>query len=812
MDSLLRDLRLAVRIAVRNPGFSLIVILTFGLGIGLTTTVFSIVNGVIYKGLPFEDPERIVAVGRTNPQRNMPIMGVSIHDLADWQEEQTVFEALGALSGGPVNLGTEEGRPVRLTGGLFTPEIFEVLRVQPIFGRAFIEEDARPGAEPVILLGYEVWQEQFDGAEDVVGRTVRANGEIRTVIGIMPEGFKFPNLEQVWLPLDVDPSRSLRGEGPAYQGIARLGAGVSVEEARTQIAGIARRIEQAYPEINEGIGGDVHSFTEQLGGQIFQLLYTMLGAVLAVMLIACVNVANLLIARAATRSREMAVRTALGAGRARVVRQLLSEVLLLALFGGILGFGLGTAGIEWFKRVIEVNPPPAWIRFDHDYRVVLFALGVTVLAAVISGVFPALQATGSKVGDALKDQARGSSSFRVNRLTGGLVTAEVALSCCLLVAAGLMIKSVTQLRTVELPFTTENVFTARINLPAVDYPDTASRVAFYDQLLERVDGIPGVEAATLSDGLPAAGNGMRAFQIEGRDYVAGEDFPQAREGIVTPGYFRTFAAEVLRGRAFQVSDRAGALPVCIVNETFARNFLDGDALGKRMRKGVPGTDLREAGLQWLTVVGVVPDMRMEGIGNNEASPAGFYIPIGQSDVGSTVVIALRTRQAPMSKTQDVRAAVTSIDPNLPIFQVLDMEGVIARQTFFYTIFGKLFMAFGFAALFLAGVGLYGVMSFAVAQRTQEMGVRMAHGAQGRQLIALVMKRGAAQVGIGMGIGLVLAVLVAGQVQFLLFEVNARDPGVFGLVLGTLAAAGFLATFIPARRVTKVDPVTALTPV
>jgi predicted permease len=494
-----------------------------------------------------------------------------------------------------------------------------------------------------------------------------------------------------------------------------------------------------------------------------------------------------------------------------VVSQLLSEVLVLASFGGILGFGFGTLGIEWFKRVIQVNPPPYWIRFDHDFRVVLFALGVTVLAALVSGLFPALQATKTEVGEALKDENRGSSSFRVNRLTGGLVIAEVALSCCLLIAAGLMIKSVTQLRTVDLPFATENVFTARINLPVVEYPDTASRIAFYEQLLERLDAIPGVEAATLSDGLPASGNGTRTFEVEGRAYAEDEDYHVAREGIVTPGYFRTFQTEILQGRAFSVSDRAGTLPVCVVNETFARNLLDGDAMGKRIRMRERGPDGQVPDAAWLTVVGVVPDMRMEGIGNSEASPAGFYIPIAQSGVGNFVSMAVRTRDAPMSKTQDVRAAVTAVDPNLPIFQVMSMEGVIDRQTFFYTIFGKLFVAFGFAAFFLAAVGLYGVMSFAVARRTQEMGVRMAHGAGDRQLIALVMRKGFFQLAVGLSIGLAFAVLVVGRLQFLLFEVNARDPLAFGLVVATLAGAGLLASFIPARRVTRVNPVTALTP-
>ncbi|MFG1690975.1 ABC transporter permease [Gemmatimonadota bacterium] len=806
MQSLVQDLQFAFRMSLKNRSMSLIVILTFGLGIGLTTTVFSIVNGAMYKGLPFEDSHRIMALGGTNPSRGVEFTGVSVHDYADWRGQQTAFEHLGAWGTSPLNLGLQEGRPQRLTSGLFTPSVFDVLRVQPVLGRPFLEEETRDGAEPVIIIGYDVWQDRFDGADDIIGRTVRANGEIRTIVGVMPEGFAFPMLEQAWLPLDTDPGAAPRGEGPSFNVLGKLREGVSLDEARAQMAAIAGRLEQAYPESNEGIGADVRPFTDLAVGGVSPLLYTMLGAVFAVMLIACVNVANLLIAKSSVRSREMAVRTALGAGRSRVVGQLLTEVLLLAFLGGLLGFGLGTVGIEWFKAVIQVNPPPYWIQFDHDYRVVLFAIGVTVLASVISGVVPALQATRSDVGEALKDENRGSSSSRVSKMTSGLVIAEVALSCGLLIAAGLMIKSVSQLRTMDLPFTTEGVFTARINLPELEYPDTASKNLFYEALLPRLEAIPGVEVATLSDGLPASGNGTRVFEVEGQDYGEDDDFPIAHEGIVTPGYFRTFQAELLQGRAFSVSDRMSALRVCIVNETFARTFLDGDAMGKHIRMGIRDTDA-----QWLTVIGVVPDMRMEGIGNDEASPAGFYIPIAQGGVGNFVSIAARTQGPPLAKTQDVRSAVASIDPNLPIFRVMSMEGVIERQTWFYNVFGTLFMAFGFAALFLAAVGLYGVMAFAVAQRTQEMGVRMAHGAQGRQLIALVMRKGARQLAVGLGIGLGLAVLAAGQLQMILFEVNARDPSVFAAVIATLACAGLVASFIPARRVTKVDPVTALTP-
>jgi predicted permease len=686
--------------------------------------------------------------------------------------------------------------------------MFEALNVQPILGRGFREGEDRPGADPVIILGYDVWQERFDGASDVLGQTIRANGIMRTIIGVMPEGFAFPERQRIWLPLVIDPSVTDREQSPRYPVVARLGPSVAVDEAKAQMATIASRIAAEFPESNEGVTATVRPFTERvIGPEIYTLLYTMLGAAIGVLVIACVNVANLLLARASVRTREVAVRTALGASRGRLIQQLMSEVLVLAVAGGVLGIGLAYAGMAWFETAIAVDPPPFWMTFGIDHRVLLFVVGATSLAALASGLVPALQASGADINEALKDEGRGSSSLSTSKFAGTLVVAEVAVSCGLLIAAGLMINSVARLKTVDMPFATENIFTARINLPVLEYPDTTSRLQFYAELLPRLEAIPGVEAATLSDGLPASGNGTRVFEVEGGTYEVDADYHIAREGIVTPGYFQTFQTEVLQGRTFRVSDRRGTLPVAVLNETFVRTFFpDGDAMGRRirMRDG-------DANPEWQTVIGVVPDMYMEGFANNDASPAGFYIPIAQSGVGNFVSIALRTRGPPMAKTADVRAAVMSIDTNLPIFDVLAMNGVIDSLTWFYRVFGTLFMAFGAAALFLAAVGLYGVMSFAVARRTHEMGIRMALGAGTSQLVGLVMRKGVVQLVVGLSIGLGLAVLTAGPLQIILFEVNARDPVVFGAVVATLAVIGLLASFVPARRVTKVDPVAALTP-
>jgi predicted permease len=808
MDKLRQDLAFAVRMLLKRPGLSLIIVLTFALGIGLTTMVFSLVNGALYKGLPFPEADRLVLVTRTNPSRNIQFLNLTIHDYVDWLEQGTTLEDLSGFATATVNLAGSEGRPERYSGAIVPANLFSVLRVQPVLGRALQPGDDNPGAEPVIIIAYEVWQERFGGRPDIIGRTVRANGITRTIVGVAPDGFLFPDQERLWLPLEIDPTAHARGEGPTFIGIGRLRPGVSIDEAAAEFATIAQRLEQEYPESNAGIGARVNTVSEVLlGGQAFNLLHTMLAAVIAVLLVACANVGNLLLARASLRTREVAVRTALGASRGRVVMQLMTEVVMLAVLGGVLGFYLGVRGLDGFMNLTAAEPPPFFITFDVDHRVVLFVIAMTMLTALFSGLVPALRATGGNIGEVLKDEGRGSSSFRLGKFSAGLVVTEVALSCGLLILAGLMVKSVIQFKTKDLPFAIENIFTARLRLPAEEYPDTASRIQFYTQLLPRLGALPGVEAATLSDGLPASGNGPRVFEVEGGSYASDEDFPTAREGIVTPGYFETFQTPILEGRAFTELDRPETLPVALVNRSFVRSFFpDGDPLGRRIRMG-----RRDTTAHWLTVIGVVPDMLMQGIGDPNSSPAGFYIPIAQSGVGTFVSIAIRTRGAPMAMTPDVRATVESLDANLPIYRVMSMEGVIARETWFYRTFGSLFMVFGFVALFLAAIGLYGVMSFAVNQRTQEMGIRMALGAGSPQLIRLVMRRGVIQLAIGALLGIALGALAANPLQALLYEVEARDPTVFGAVVLALAATGLLASFVPARRVTRVDPVAALNP-
>ena len=581
MGQLFTDIRSGVRMLVKYPTLSLVAILTLGLGIGMSTTVFCIVNGGLFGGLPFPDADRLVAVVATNPSQNQPRQPISVHDLVIWQARQTSFETLGAYAIVPVNLSAEDRRPERFSSGQLTVAAFAALGVQPVLGRGFRDGDDRAGSDRVILLGHELWRDRYGSSASIIGQAIRVNGQPHTVIGVMPEKFGFPLREVLWTPLVVDALATPRGQGPNYQVVAKLKPGVRLAQARTQAGTIAGQLAAEYPTSNRGIGADVMPYAKVIfGPEIFALLYTMLGAGIGVLLIACVNVSNLLVARASLRRREVAVRMALGAGRQRVVRQHLTEVLVLAVAGGGLGVLLSIIGMRWFVQAMAANPPPFWITFELDSHVMLFVLGLIVLASLFAGAVPAMHSARVSAGSALKDDSRSSTSARLGRFSSALVVAELAVSCGLLIAAGLMIKSVVQLKNLEMPFAVPNVLTARVDLPREDYADSAASIRFFELLLPRLRELPGVEAATLSDGLPAAGNGTVPVQIQGKAYAHESDSPLAREGIVTPGYFETFQTPVHRGREFTVADNSSSQPVAIINESFSRlHFAGVDPIG-----------------------------------------------------------------------------------------------------------------------------------------------------------------------------------------------------------------------------------------
>jgi putative ABC transport system permease protein len=634
---------------------------------------------------------------------------------------------------------------------------------------------------------------------------VKVNGETGEIIGVMPEGFLFPGREDVWVPLRMDALALPRGGGTGLFVIGKLKQGVSVEQASTELNGIAARLAAAYPETNKGVGVTIMPFVDMfIGDETAGLLYTMLAAVSLVLLIACANVANLLLARAAVRAKEVGIRTAMGASRWRVVSQMVAEALALALLGGALGAGLSWAGVELFDRAVAGTDPPFFMLFQVDAPILLFILGVSVVAAIVAGGIPALKASGMDVSAILKDESRGSSSLRISRLSNVLVVGEIAMSMGLLVSAGLMVKSITKLSDLDMGFDADAVFTARVGLFESEFPDTVARRRFYEELGTRLQELPGVRAASLGTTLPGLGSGETSFAVEGEAYAEDRDYPVGRYGQVAPGYFDAVGLKVTLGREFMPSDNAGADPVAIVNESFAQKHLAGGSpLGRRIRGGASSSTE-----PWRTVVGVVPDAYMQGVGNRENNPAGYYVPLQQSDARFMSILA-RGPADPMTLTAAVRDAVSSISPDTPIYFVKTLRGRVAENTWAFNVFGVLFMVFGGVALFLASVGLYGVMAFSVGRRTPEVGIRMALGAEARQVMGLVLRQGLVQIFAGLVLGLGLAFLLSRALGQMLFEVSASDPSVYALVSLVLVSTGLAASLVPARRATKVDPLTAL---
>ncbi len=802
MSSIFRDLRYAIRMLFNSPGISIIAIVALALGIGVTTTMYSIVYGALLRGLPFEDGNRIYTIDRIDVIDG-DHMSPSIHDYLDWRERQTSFEDLGGLYTGTINIvGTDS--PDRYDGAFMSANSFNILGVRAALGRTFLEDEDSPDAELVVVLSHHVWRDRYGSDREVVGRVIRANGEQATIVGVMPEGFLFPVLQDVWVPLRLDALELPRGNGIGLSVFGRLRADADLDQAQAEFDAIQAQIAAEFPDLNENIGISMRPYVqESIGEEAVTMLWTMLGAVFFVLLIACANVANLLVSRAFDRNKEVAIRTALGANRGRVVMQILIEAGVLAVVGSLLGIALAMVGVDWFRDAISGTGAPFFIDIRVDAPILLFVLGVTTLATIFAGTLPALQVTRGNLNEILSDESRGSSSFRMGRLSRGLVVAQVALSCALLVGAGLMIRSVVNLGTADYGFDPDEILTARVGLFVSEYPDVDSRLRFFDDLLRRLEDHPATVAATLTTNLPVSQMGNRRFRVEGETYADDDDRPDANAAIASRGLFETYGIEVTRGRDFDDTDTATSLPVIIVNETFIERYMEGrDPLGKRIAFS-PAASSED---RWHTIVGVVPDLFMDGPLNE--SPDGFYIPLPQADA-RFISIAVRTRGEPLAFTPALRQEVMSVDVDMPIYWVRTMTGHIEEQTWFYWVFGSLFGAFGSVALLLASVGLYGVMSFAVRRRTAEVGIRMALGARASSVLALVMRQGLFQLGFGLAIGLLMATGLAQLMEVLLFQVEPTDATTFVSISLTLLATGIVASLIPALRASRVDPIIAL---
>jgi len=801
--SLLSDARLSTRALLKQPGLTLIAVLALTLGIGLTTVMFSIIQGAFWRGLPFEDADRIVAVAALDTSDANDSGGdVTQFDYAEWAQAQRSFDLFGAFYQGTINLADAAGQPTRFEGAFITAAAFDIVGARALRGRLIQAADEVPGAPKVVLLGHTVWQSRYVGEESVIGRIVRMNGQPATIVGVMPEGFKFPSAGEVWTGLSVDTRLENRDSAVSVIPVGRLAPGVSVDEANAEFVGLAARTAARFPDTSRTMSANVQPYVKRfLGAEILPMLLTMLGAVFGVLLIACANVANLLIARTAVRTREIAIRTALGASRIRIIRQLLSESAVLAVVGALGGLALAQGGISLFNRAIVDTDPPFWIDIRLDPTVLLFTVGLTLVATLAAGLLPALQASRADVNDVLKDETRGSSGVRVGRMSRALVVVEIALSCGLLVASGLAIKSIVKLKTTDFGFATTDVFTARVGLFESDYPTPESRARCFADLHARLTALPGARAAAIAVNLPATGANRPNIVIDGVTYASREDHPLVRTSAITPGFFETFGRQLLRGRGFRTADDLAAQKVAIVNESFATKFFgQDDPIGKRFRLSDQPADA------WITVVGLASDMYLDNLENRQ--PAGFYTPLAQ-DPPRFASLAVLTAGAPMDMAPAVRREVAALDANLPIYFVRTMEEFLAQNNWHYQVFGTLFTAFGAAALFLATVGLYAVMSFAVSRRTQEIGVRMALGASGGQVMRLVLRQGLWQVAIGLVIGIALAAGLSQMLTVIMFGVEPWDTMVFVTVVLSLFAAALVACLIPARRALRVHPTTAL---
>lgn len=809
MGTLLKDLRFGARSLMRMPGSAAVAVVVLAIGIGLCSFMFSLVYGLYFRGMDVPDAHEVFVLNETNVEQGQFRRNIPIQNYADWQERQTSFDGLMANYGGTVNVAGGAGEPVRYQGAFVTSNTFPLLQVDPVVGRGFaIGEDA-PGSSLNVVLGYGAWQDHYGGDPSVVGLEVQVNGEPGTILGVMPEGFEFPNNTEVWVPLRDDPLATARGQGRYVSVWGRLRDGVSPEQAASEMAGIARQLEGEFPEVNEGIGAEMYTPVEANMDSTLNLVFgAMMFAVLCVLLVACANVASLLLARAAMRTKEAGVRVAMGGSRFRVMLPFLAEAVVLATVGAILGIGITYASVGWFDQVTDPSRTgrPWFMQFRVDLPILLFVVGLTGVTALIAGILPAYQMSKTDVNSILKDESRGTSGMIVGRLSRILVTAEVALSVALLVGAGLMTKSIVQLGDRDYPFETTSVFTARVGLFQTDYPDETARRQFWTDLRNEVGQIPAVEAAALVSNVPYAGTNSRRVRLQGVEYADPQDMPEVARSVVSPGFFAALGVDLVAGRDFVEQDGAEAERVAIVNQPMVDRYFDGrNPMGQYFRDGASDT------LPLTRVVGIAPDLHMGGIEiqGDDFEPAGYYVPLTQHDLSFMTIAALTRSGDATSVTADVRETVRRLDSDLPIYNVFSQAEVIERQTWFFGVFGTVFIVFGLAALFMASVGLYGVLSFAVSRRTQEMGIRMALGAASGDVVRLVARQGALQLGLGLAIGLALAFGITRVVGVLMYQVDPQDPTVFAAVISLIVVVGVSAAVFPARRATSVDPVTAL---
>jgi putative ABC transport system permease protein len=828
-ESFLQDVRIGLRVLFKEKSFCFLAVLVLALGIGGATTQFTVVNATVLRGFSFPHPEQLMSVGLIDPQASAPNNNFGIGNIPTAQDyedlraaQQSFAQMAGYLSGSTINV-TYKNNPQRYTGAYITEDLFKIIGVSPIMGRDFTADDNKPGAEKVAILSHEIWKRDFNGDPNIVGQSVRINGKAATIIGVMPPNFKFPFSEELWVSLYNEFPPVPRGQlvigannaAPAVMG--RLKPGVSIDQVNAEFVGLARRLAQDNPKTNSTLtSASVQPLLKAMTGpQTRQQAWGMLAAVILVLLIACVNVMNMQFGRAALRAKEMAIRGALGATRWRIVRQMLTESFIVATFGAVAGVMLAYWAIDMLIRATNSLPfpPPYWIEYKIDGPVLFFTIAITLVATIVSGLIPALVSSKGSAAEIMKEGGRGNSSRLVNVITRVLVVGQIALTAALLIAATLQIKSIRNQITLNYGYDESAVYTARMALMEGAYPTQDARRGFFLRAVRALRANPQFESAAMSDRFRMTFAGQGQYEVDGQNYTTDRDRPRGNFESVSDNYFATLGLKILEGRDFTIDDTDAKQPVAIVNTSFARKYYGNQSpIGRRIRIYNPGEPQ-----PWRTIVGVVPDTLMQGPFDQQTETAGFYMPLLGAEPATqfcTIIVRPRPGQRADTLGSALSRAVAELDSNLPTYfagtpaqfhnEILGGNRIIA------TLFG----IFGAVAFVLSAVGLYGVMSFSVTQRTQEFGIRMALGADAARIFRMVMTQGAWQLGIGLilgagGAALLLGVLAAAALQNILFKVNTLDPIIYCAVAGILALVAAVSCFVPARRATQVDPMVAL---
>ncbi len=813
-----QDLRYGVRMLLKNPGITFVVVLALALGIGANTAIFSVVDSVLLRPLPYPDSDRLVFLNETS--RAMDEISISYPNFTDWRNQNHSFEYIGVYNRGSYNL-TGVGEPERIVTAQMSSDAFSALRINPLLGRIYTNEEDQPGGTPVVLLSYDLWQKRFGGQASLVNQQITLNNKSYTVLGVMPQGFRFPSRAEMWVPvgqLSGQESWKHRGNHPGLYGVARLKPGVSFTQAKAEMDAIGANLANQYSDSNAGNGIGLRPLIEIFVGDVRRALWVLFAAVAFVLLIACANIANLLLARAQSRQKEMAIRSAMGAGRWRIARQLLTESVLLALIGGTLGLLIAQWGI---KLILYVSPDaiPRSKEISLDWRVLLFTLGLSFVTGILFGLVPALQAGIVDVHETLKEAGRGVSGR--HWLRSSLVIVEVGTTLVLLIGAGLMIRSFYRLHQVNPGFSYEHLTSFTLALPAKKYKTSEQQDQFYTRLLENLRNLPGVESAAAASGLPLGNNGWQtSFEIEGQPKPAPGQTPLMEACLVTPDYFRAMNIPLQRGRVFndhddrswiagkdlsklnEVEQEMAPLNTVVIDEEFARRYWpDQDPVGKRIKMG------SDENPRYLTVLGVVGRVKMEGLSTDSKRVQGYF-PFKQIPNDSMTVI-MKASGDPNQLIAAARQQVKSIDPDQPIYAIRTMDEIRAESVAPERLNLTLLSIFAGIALVLAMVGIYGVMSYSVTQRTHEIGIRMAIGAQPGDVFRMVIRQGMLLAFIGVGLGLVGAYALTRLMATMLFDIQPTDPATFAAITILLSVVALVACYVPGRRATKVDPMISL---